>query len=153
MRRRPARRPALRPRPARTGAPAATTALRARSLLAVLVLAAGACGGGDGPAARGPAGGTAALSPDVKVQVDSGNAAYRDRDFDAALRHFREAARLDPDQAVAWYGVQMAASAAGERAAADSAAARLRALAPSAPPAVHHPGTPRPATPPRTTAT
>ena len=110
----------------------------------LLLLALAACGRGDAAGARRARPRAAAIPPEVRAQVDSGNAAYRDRDFRAALRHFREAARLDPGQAVAWYGVQMAADALGDRAAADSAGARLRALAPSAPPAVHHPAAPAP---------
>lgn len=110
----------------------------------LLLLALAACGrdGGDGARRAHPR--AAAIPPEVQAQVDSGNAAYRGRDFRASLRHFREAARLGPGQAVAWYGVQMAADALGDRAAADSAGARLRALVPSAPPAVHHPAAPVP---------
>jgi tetratricopeptide (TPR) repeat protein len=114
---------------------------------AALLLALAACGRGDAAGGRAAHGGADALPPEVRARVDSGNAAYRARDFQAALRHFREAARLDPGQAVSWYGVQMAAGALGDQAAADSAAARLRALAPSSPPALHHPGA-APAPPP-----
>ncbi len=120
---------------------------------AALLLALAACGRGDAAGSGAAHGGADALPPEVRARVDSGNAAYRARDFQAALRHFREAARLDPGQAVAWYGVQMAAGALGDRAAADSAAARLRALAPSSPPAAHHPGAAPPAPPPSNTAT
>ena len=120
---------------------------------AALLLALAACGRGDAAGARRAAPRAAAIPREVRAQLDSGNAAYRGRDFRAALRHFREAARLGPGQPVAWYGVQMAADALGDRAAADSAATRLRALAPSAPPAVHHPGAPSPAPPPSGAAT
>lgn len=111
---------------------------------ALLLLALAACGRDGGGAARRARPRAPSLPPEVRAQVDSGNAAYRGRDFRAALRHFREAARLDPGQAVAWYGVQMAADALGDRAAADSAGARLRALVPAAPPAAHHPAAPAP---------
>jgi tetratricopeptide (TPR) repeat protein len=120
---------------------------------AALLLALAACGRGDAAGSRRAHGGADALRPEVRAQVDSGNAAYRVRDFQAALRHFREAARLDPGQAVAWYGVQMAAGALGARAAADSAAARLRQLAPSSPPAAHHPGAAPPSPAPPNAAT
>jgi Flp pilus assembly protein TadD len=120
---------------------------------AALLLALAACGRGDAAGDRAAHGGADALRPEVRARVDSGNAAYRVRDYPAALRHFREAARLDPGQAVAWYGVQMAAGALGDRAAADSAAARLRELAPSSPPAAHHPGAAPPSPAPSSTAT
>lgn len=116
---------------------------------AALLLALAACGRGD---AGGASPAAAAVPAPVRAQLDSGNAAYRLRDYPAALRHYREAARLGPDQAPAWYGVQMAAGALGDRAAADSAGARLRALAPATPPAVHHPGA-APAPPPPSAAT
>jgi tetratricopeptide (TPR) repeat protein len=119
---------------------------------AALLLALAACGRGDAAATRRARPGAAAIPAPVRAQLDSGNAAYRLRDYPAALRHYREAARLDPDQAPAWYGVQMAAGALGDRAAADSAGARLRALAPATPPAVHHPGA-APAPPPPGAAT
>jgi len=108
---------------------------------ALLLLLAAACG--RAPADRAADRRDGAIPAEVKAQVDSGNAAYRHGDFRTALRHFREAASRGPDEPVAWYGVQMAASALGDRAAADSASERLRALTPAAPPAVHHPARPR----------
>ncbi len=107
---------------------------------ALLLLLAAACG--RAPADRAADRVEDALPAEVKAQVDSGNAAYRRGDYRAALTHFREAARRGPEEPVAWYGVQMAASALGDRAAADSASERLRALTPAAPPAVHHPARP-----------
>ena len=119
----------------------------ARLLLAGVLAAAAApaCDRAPQPR-RQPA--AAAIPPEVRAVVDSGNAAYRAGDYRGAMRHYREAVRRGPDQPVAWFGVQMAAAAVGDRAAADSAAAKLRELAP-APGDAHHRGgvVPHPAPP------
>lgn len=68
----------------------------------------------------------------VVAQVDSGNAAFRVRDHEAALRHYREAVALMPDNSSAWYGIYMAERALGNEAAADSALTRTHDLSPGA---------------------
>jgi Flp pilus assembly protein TadD len=114
--------------------------------LLLLTAAPAACEGGQ-PAERRPLGEAASASgtaprlpPAVQAQLDSGNAAYRAGDYDAAQRHYREAARRGPDQAAAWFGVAMAAQKTGSRTLADSARARLRELSPAMSADVHHPG-------------
>jgi tetratricopeptide (TPR) repeat protein len=121
-----------------------------RALLAGAALCgAAACDRAPAPPPREAAG---VLPTPVQARVDSGNAAYAAGAYEAALRHYREAVRLGPEHAAAWYGVQMAASALGLRPLADSAAERVQALSPSAPPGVHHPDA-VPRRPPRSTAT
>jgi tetratricopeptide (TPR) repeat protein len=72
------------------------------------------------------------LDPRVVTQIDSGNAAYRERRYEASLGFYREAARLDPDAAAAWFGVYMAELALGNAAAAEDALRRARDAAPRA---------------------
>lgn len=116
--------------------------IRIRYLAVALVVAAMGCSGKtDGP----PPGATtlgakaesakaadvrASLPAGVAEQLDSGNAAYRRSDFALASQHFREATRLGPKVAAAWYGVYMAEHALGHVAAADSAGVIANQLAP-----------------------
>ncbi|HEX5727732.1 MAG TPA: tetratricopeptide repeat protein [Longimicrobiaceae bacterium] len=113
-------------------------------LLVLLLLA--ACGRSEPPrrtlGAHAEEAEAGRLAPAVQAQVDSGNLAYRAGDYAAAMRHYREAVRRAPDQAVPWFGVAMAAEKLGDRAAADSARARVRALSPQMQDDAHHPGTP-----------
>ena len=74
----------------------------------------------------------AELPAPVVAQLDSGSAAFRVDDHQEALRHYREAARLGPDVAAAWFGVYMAQKALGNAQGADSALARVQELAPGA---------------------
>jgi Flp pilus assembly protein TadD len=64
----------------------------------------------------------------VAEHVDSGNVLYRARDYAGARAQFREAVRLGPDVPVAWFGLQIAEHALGNKAAADSAMSRAEAL-------------------------
>lgn len=100
-----------------------------RALAAVWLFA--SCNGAEPEAART---GRVELAPEptpgVTSALDSGNAAYRSRDYVGALRHYRAAAELGPDVAATWFGVYMAQLALGDTAAADSAMRRARALAP-----------------------
>lgn len=117
----------------------------------LLTLALAACGGDDaaserrtlgaedaapvqaGPGTAAPAGDAAErspLPPEAQTHLDAGNAAYRAKDYAGALTHYREAARIAPDQAATWFGVTMAAEKTGDRAALDSARARIEALSP-----------------------
>lgn len=71
-----------------------------------------------------------ALDPVVLAQIDSGNAAYREQRYEAALGFYREAARRDPNAAAAWFGVYMGELSLGNAAAADDALRRARDAAP-----------------------
>ncbi len=74
----------------------------------------------------------AAWPDGVAMRIDSGNAAYRSRDYEAAAALYRRAAELGPDIPAAWFGIYMVEHARGNLAAADSALARARQLAPGA---------------------
>jgi len=69
---------------------------------------------------------------DVVAHVDSGNAAMRAHETERALEHYRWAVEQAPTNSTAWFGVYMAQNALGNAAAADSALAKVRALAPGA---------------------
>jgi len=115
-----------------------------------------ACGGGTPEEARRPLGeaqqgaqaGPGAVSdggearasllpPEAQMHLDSGNAAYRAKDYRGALAHYREAARMEPDQPATWFGVGMAANALGDKAVADSATAQVERLSPAMQPGAH----------------
>lgn len=72
------------------------------------------------------------LDPAVRTALDSGNAAYRARDYEEALRHFQDAAEADEDVAAAWFGIYMAQLALGHVEEANDAMARAQSLAPGA---------------------
>jgi tetratricopeptide (TPR) repeat protein len=78
------------------------------------------------------------LPAGLQIQLDSGNAAYRTRDYHAALRHFENAAEIAPGLAAGWYGIGMTQAALGNREAADSAMMEVHRLAPEVP--LQHPG-------------
>lgn len=111
-----------------------------RPVLPALVLASGllatACGSEEKPT-RGITPETAEkqralMDPVVVSRLDSGNAAYRDGEYERALTHFRRAVRYDSSNAAAWFGVFMTHRAMGNTAAADSAMGRVRKLTPEA---------------------
>ena len=72
------------------------------------------------------------FAPEVRAQLDSGNAAYRRHDWQGALGHYQVAAERQPDATAAWFGVYMAQRALGDTVAARQALERARDLAPGA---------------------
>lgn len=74
----------------------------------------------------------AGLSEAVVEALDSGSAAYRERDYERALEHYTRATERAPEEASGWFGVYMVHQAAGDLEAADSALQRVRDLAPGA---------------------
>lgn len=74
----------------------------------------------------------AGLSEEVVAALDSGSAAYRERDYERALEHYSRATEQAPEEASGWFGVYMVHQAAGNLEAADSALQRVRDLAPGA---------------------
>jgi tetratricopeptide (TPR) repeat protein len=69
--------------------------------------------------------------------LDSGNVAFRAKDYAQALKHYQAAAQLKPDFGAAWFGVYMAQDRLGNRDAAAEAMKRAKDLGVAA--AVHHP--------------
>ena len=74
----------------------------------------------------------AELPAAVAMHLDSGNARYRAKQYDAALAHYRAAVRIDDKEAAPWFGLYMTHLAMGHAAAADSALRKARSLAPGA---------------------
>jgi len=124
--------------------------IRPAGTMLLISLSLAACGGGTpeeerrplGEVQQAPAAGPGAVSdggearasllpPEAQMHLDSGNAAYRAKDFRGALAHYREAARMEPDQPATWFGVGMAANALGDKAMADSAKAQVERLSPA----------------------
>jgi hypothetical protein len=65
------------------------------------------------------------LTPAASAQLDSGNVAYRAKQYEVALRHYRAAATAAPQHAAPWYGVYMVGEATSNRALIDSANAMV----------------------------
>ena len=72
------------------------------------------------------------MAPEAVAKLDSGNAAYRADDFQAALAHYTRVTELEPEQSSGWFGVYMAQKALGHEVAADSAFEKAQGLAPGA---------------------
>jgi Flp pilus assembly protein TadD len=91
--------------------------------LAGVLLLAGAC------APREPE--RPAVDPQRRSQalIDSGNAAFRAKDFDGAARRYASAAAVKPDDPAAYYGLGMALARLGRDDEARIAYGRARALA------------------------
>jgi tetratricopeptide (TPR) repeat protein len=79
------------------------------------------------------------LDPGVVAALDSGNVAYRAKDYETARRYFREATEIDDGVAAAWFGVYMAELALGNDDEAEAAMERAQGLAPGA--SLIHPDT------------
>lgn len=72
------------------------------------------------------------LPPEVVAQLDSGTAAFRADDHEAALAHYTRATELAPDLAAAWFGVHMAQEALGNAEAAQKALDKAQKVEPGA---------------------
>ncbi len=106
--------------------------------LALALATVGCGGGGAGGQGSGSASTSAADSaaraaraqvpPEVTAQLDSGNVAYRAKDYQTASRHYRAGAGMAPKFTAAWFGVYMAETAMGHQAAADSAKTHLGSM-------------------------
>ena len=70
------------------------------------------------------------LPQDVLAALDSGNAAFRARDYEAARAQYRRAIELAPEQSAGWFGLSMVERQLGNAAAADSAMQRVTELTP-----------------------
>lgn len=74
----------------------------------------------------------AQLDPAVTAELDSGNTAYRERDYERALEHYNAAVRMDDRLAAGWFGIYMAQLALGNEEAAEAAMEEARLRAPGA---------------------
>ena len=84
-------------------------------------------------ASDGTAGtGVAPITGEAKAALDSGNAAYKAKDYTAALAYYREAAGLVPTEEAPLFGMLMVASATKNVRLADSVTALMRAMNPQA---------------------
>jgi hypothetical protein len=94
----------------------------------VLLLGAAACERQDPEpaAAPGERQNLVTLAYSLKAHLDSGNAAYSDQKYDVARDHYRRAVALDSTLSAAWFGIYMAETKLGNKAAADSAIVRAR---------------------------
>ena len=71
-------------------------------------------------------------APELVAQLDSGNDAYKAKDWERALRHYRAVTRLDEEMPAGWFGIYMVEMARGNAPAADSALQRAQKRAPGA---------------------
>ena len=76
--------------------------------------------------------GRADLSAETLAQIDSGNAAYRRAEYQAAADLFTQVTESAPDDPTGWFGLYMAHTALGNADAAEAALATARELAPRA---------------------
>ncbi|MFN8574839.1 MAG: tetratricopeptide repeat protein [Gemmatimonadaceae bacterium] len=65
-----------------------------------------------------------------KVFLDSGNVAYRAKQFDAARKYYEKAAALAPDHGAPWFGIYMVGEATMNKKLADSALAEVKKRTP-----------------------
>ena len=72
------------------------------------------------------------MPPAAVAQLDSGTAAFRADDFEAALRHYTRVTEIAPDIGAGWFGVYMAAEALGDVEGAEAALERARGVVPGA---------------------
>jgi tetratricopeptide (TPR) repeat protein len=72
------------------------------------------------------------MPPEAVAQLDSGSAAFRVDDYEAALRHYTRVTEIDPDIGAGWFGVYMAADALGDAELAEEALERARGIVPGA---------------------
>ena len=74
----------------------------------------------------------AQLSPEFRALLDSGSAAFRRDDYEAALELYTEATEQDPNVPAAWFGMFMAHQELGNTTEAEEALERARSAVPGA---------------------
>lgn len=82
-----------------------------------------------------PTGGAQAredMPADAVVQLDSGNLAMRDDDFETAVDHYTRVTELAPDFGSGWFGLYMAHRGLGNEEEAEAALERARSIVPGA---------------------
>lgn len=109
---------------------------RTRAVLLLTALAVAGCGRKEQPGTPATTAGTGTMTETPRVelgtsaQLDSGNTAFRAKDYQGALAHYRKATEREPALAAGWFGLYMAQSALGDKAGADSSMRKVQALAP-----------------------
>ena len=83
----------------------------------------------DQPAGAG-AGAGPALTAAGQAYVDSGNTAFRVKDYKGALAYYQKATESDPSHAAPWFGAYMVGQATNDKALADSALGEVKKRAP-----------------------
>ena len=87
-------------------------------------------------------------SSPFQAQLDSGNIAYRAKDYKKAKEHYTNATQIDSTKGAAWFGVYMAEDKLGNKAAADLAIKKAQSLNPQFDAKNPHAGAAMPATQP-----
>ena len=97
----------------------------ARLVLVAATLAALVAAPACAPRAKAPA-----PDPQLRSQalIDSGNVAFKGKDYEGAARRYASAAAVKPDDAAAWYGLGMALARLHRDDEARDAYAKARAL-------------------------
>jgi tetratricopeptide (TPR) repeat protein len=72
------------------------------------------------------------MPPEAVAHLDSGSAAFREEDYQEALRHYALVTEVAPEIGAGWFGVYMAADALGDAERAAAALERARSLIPGA---------------------
>lgn len=72
------------------------------------------------------------LDPAVAAALDSGNVAYRARDYRRALEYYQKVVEMNEELAAGWFGIYIAQLALGNPDAAEAAMAQARTHAPRA---------------------
>ncbi len=72
------------------------------------------------------------MPPEAVAQLDSGSAAFRLDDFEAALVHYTRVTELAPDFGAGWFGVYMSQRELGNQEAAEAALERAQGVGPGA---------------------
>ena len=72
------------------------------------------------------------ISPEMVTHLDSGNAAYKAKDYERAKRHYEAVTKIDKEAPAGWFGIYMSELALGDSAAAAAALERARKEAPGA---------------------
>jgi hypothetical protein len=76
---------------------------------------------GEGAMAEAPAELPPGMTPAAAANLDSGNVAFRVKQYEVAQQYYMRAATIVPQQAAPWYGVYMVAQATSNQKLADSA--------------------------------
>ena len=74
----------------------------------------------------------AAMPPRVALHLDSGNIAFRRKDYPTARRHYDAAIRADEKQPAGWFGIYMVELAEGNAPQAQAALKKAQKLVPGA---------------------